>query len=519
MTERKRAEDALRQSEMYLAEAQRISHTGSFGWRVATGEIIWSEETFRIFEFDRTTRPTAELVLQRSHPEDRSLIGQLIERVSREGRDWDIEHRLLMPDGSIKYLHVVAHAVKDVSGNLEFVGAVMDITDRKRAEYLIAQVFERSPDGVSIIGRDYRFQQVNPTYERNWKRPADRIVGKHIADFLGMQVFERTVKPNLDRCFEGEEIRYAEWFVNEIGRRFLSLSYSPLRPNSERVEAALAITRDLTEHMLAAESVREAQAKLAHANRVMLLGEMVASIAHEVNQPISAAVTNASAGLRWLAMQPPDMEEVRRALERIVRDGMRASDVIARIRALVKKAPPRKDSLDVNGTIREVIVLTSGELSRNNIKLLTRLSSDLPVVSADRVQLQQVILNLFANAIEAMSGASDRPRELVVSSGAGDSNDIFVEVRDSGPGLDPDNSDRVFQSFYTTKPGGMGMGLALCRSIVTTHGGRLWAMPNDPPGAVFRFTLPITAGSSTEPRSLASHHPLSPKSLQNWRRQ
>ena len=305
MTERKRAEDALRQSEMYLAEAQRISHTGSFGWRVATGEIIWSEETFRIFEFDRTTRPTAELVLQRSHPEDRSLIGQLIERVSREGRDWDIEHRLLMPDGSIKYLHVVAHAVKDVSGNLEFVGAVMDITDRKRAEYLIAQVFERSPDGVSIIGRDYRFQQVNPTYERNWKRPADRIVGKHIADFLGMQVFERTVKPNLDRCFEGEEIRYAEWFVNEIGRRFLSLSYSPLRPNSERVEAALAITRDLTEHMLAAESIREAQAKLAHANRVMLLGEMVASIAHEVNQPISAAVTNASAGLRWLLRRWP----------------------------------------------------------------------------------------------------------------------------------------------------------------------------------------------------------------------
>jgi len=209
---------------MYLAEAQRISHTGSFGWRVATGEIIWSEETFRIFEFDRTTRPTAELVLQRSHPEDRSQIRQLIERVSREGRDWDIEHRLLMPDGSIKHLHVVAHAVKDVSGNLEFVGAVMDITDRKRAEYLIAQVFERSPDGVSIIGRDYRFQRVNPTYERNWKRPANRIVGKHIADFLGMQVFERTVKPNLDRCFEGEEIRYAEWFVNKIGRRFLSLS-------------------------------------------------------------------------------------------------------------------------------------------------------------------------------------------------------------------------------------------------------------------------------------------------------
>jgi signal transduction histidine kinase len=226
----------------------------------------------------------------------------------------------------------------------------------------------------------------------------------------------------------------------------------------------------------------------------MLVGELTASIAHEVNQPIAAAVTNAGACLRWLAAQPPDMGRARQALERIVRDGSRAGEVIGRVRALVKKVPPRTDLFDINDAILEVIALAHRELQKHPVDLQTRLSSEVPLVTADRIQLQQVILNLIVNAIDAMSGVVDRPLELVVSSGRSDPNDVFVEVRDSGPGLDQENLNRLFDSFYTTKPEGMGMGLSISRSIVEAHGGRLWAMPNEPHGAVFRFTLPVEGG-------------------------
>jgi C4-dicarboxylate-specific signal transduction histidine kinase len=223
----------------------------------------------------------------------------------------------------------------------------------------------------------------------------------------------------------------------------------------------------------------------------MLLGEMTASIAHEVNQPIAATVTNAHAGLRWLGAQPPDLEEVRQALGRIVRDGTRAGEVIGRIRAQVKKMPPRRDLLDINEAIREVIALTQTETQRNAVRLQSRLADDLPLVPADRVQLQQVMINLIINAIEAMAGAGDGPRELTIVSGIDDAYDVIVEMQDSGPGLDPEKLDRLFQSFYTTKPDGIGMGLAISRSIAEAHGGCLSAAPNNPRGAVFRLTLPV----------------------------
>jgi C4-dicarboxylate-specific signal transduction histidine kinase len=244
------------------------------------------------------------------------------------------------------------------------------------------------------------------------------------------------------------------------------------------------------ENARAQEALQEAQAELAHVTRVTTVGALTAAIAHEINQPIAATVANASAGLRWLAAQPPDLEETRQALARIVRDGNRAGEVIGRIRALVKKGPPRKERLDLNEAVLEVISLSNSELQRNRVELQTHLSRDLPLVPGDRVQLQQVILNLILNAVEAMSGVGDRPHELAVGSGASDSHDVFVEVRDSGPGLDAVNLDRLFDPFYTTKPNGMGMGLAISHSIVEAHGGRLWATPNEPHGAVFRFTLP-----------------------------
>jgi C4-dicarboxylate-specific signal transduction histidine kinase len=222
------------------------------------------------------------------------------------------------------------------------------------------------------------------------------------------------------------------------------------------------------------------------------MGQLSASIAHEINQPIAAVIANANAGLRWLGAQQADLDEVRQALGRIVRDGTRAGEVIGRIRALVKKVPPRRELfLDINEAIREVIALTRTETQRNAVRLQSRLADDLPFVSADRVQLQQVMINLIINAIEAMAGAGDGPRELTIVSGIDDADDVLVEVQDTGPGLDPEKLDRLFQSFYTTKPDGIGMGLAISRSIAEAHGGRLSAAPNNPRGAVFRLTLPV----------------------------
>jgi C4-dicarboxylate-specific signal transduction histidine kinase len=244
------------------------------------------------------------------------------------------------------------------------------------------------------------------------------------------------------------------------------------------------------------------QMALAHANRVAIMGQLSASIAHEINQPIAAVVANANAGLRWLGAGLPDLDEVRQALGRIVRDGTRAGEVIYRIRSLVKKVPPRRDRLDINDAAREVIPLTQAELQRNRIRLQTRLADGLPLVSGDRVQLQQVMTNLIINAVEAVSGDSNGSRELTILSVVGNSNDVCVEVHNTGPGLDPERLDRLFRSFYTTKPDGIGMGLAISRSIAEAHGGRLSAAPNKPHGAVFRLTLPLEE-SVGEPGKIA----------------
>ncbi len=363
--------EELRRSEAYLAEAQRLSLTGSFGWRVSTGEILWSEETFRIFQYDRTTKPTVELILQRVHPEDAALAKQTIERASQDGKDFDLEHRLLMPDGAVKYLHVVAHKVKDSSGNVEFVGAVTDITAAKQAE----------------------------------------------------------------------------------------------------------------------EALRQAQADLAHVSRVTTVGELTASLAHEVNQPIAAAVTNANTCLRWLAGDTPNLEEARAAATRIVKDGTRAAEIISRTRLLFKKGAPRRELVDVNEVIREMIVLLRSEATRYSISVRTELAADLPQVIGDRVQLQQVMMNLMSNGIDAMKDA-DGTRELIVNSQRAENEQLLVSVSDTGVGLPPQQASQIFDAFFTTKLHGTGMGLSISRSIVESHGGRLWAADKSPRGASFHLTLP-----------------------------
>jgi PAS domain S-box-containing protein len=375
----------------------------------------------------------------------------------------------------------------------ETVSFVLDLSERKRAEYLVRQVFESSPDRISVVGRDYRWQRANPALERRWGIPTEKFIGRHVADFLGADTFERTAKSNYDRCFAGEEVSYAGWFNLNLGRRYLAVTYTPLRPDSERVEAALVISRDLTEHVLASEALRESQIALAHANRVTTMGELTASIAHEVNQPLAAVIANAEACLRWLDRETPDLDAARRSVEWVIDDGNRASEVIRRVRSLANKAEIEKVPLDIKDLISEVISLMQRELISHQVTLRTEFAPGLPMILGDRVQLQQVIINLVMNGIEAMQSVEDRPRELVIRSRQEKIQQILVSVMDCGVGISAENADRLFNAFFTTKSSGMGMGLSICRSIIEAHGGRLWVTANVPHGATFQFTLPVNA--------------------------
>jgi PAS domain S-box-containing protein len=367
-----RSEEELRRSEAFLAEGQRLSLTGSFSWRVATDEITWSEQLYRIFELDRGMPVTLELIGSRVHPDDLPMLYDMMDRAQGDGGDFEYEHRLLMPDHSVKYLHLVAHATRDQDGRLEYIGAAQDVTQRRLSEQALAK----------------------------------------------------------------------------------------------------------------------ARSELAHVARVTSLGAMTASIAHEVNQPLSGIITNASTSLRMLAADPPDIHGARETARRTIRDANRASEVITRLRALFTKKESTTEPLDLNEATREVIALSSNDLQRGRVILRQELDDDLPAVDGDRVQLQQVILNLLLNAADAMSGIDDRPRQVVVATTRDGGDHVRVAVRDVGVGFDGRNVDNLFDAFYTTKSGGMGIGLSVSRSIVERHHGRLWAELNDGPGATFSFSIP-----------------------------
>jgi len=364
-----------------------------------------------------------------------------------------------------------------------------EIAERNQAEYLTSQVFECSPDTVLIIGTDYRYKRVNPIFARNWGTPAERMVGMHIAELTGVQFFEQRLQPFLDRCFAGETVRFEDWFDNALGHRFLAVSYSPLRSGSQQIVATLAISRDLTEHVLASEALRQSQADLAHASRLTTMGELTASLAHEVNQPITAAVNGASTCVRWLTREEPDLGEAREAAQGVIRNAKRAADIINRIRSILKKGESKRQLSDVNDLIREMIELLRSEAKRYSISVRTELDPELPEVMADSVQVQQVLMNLIMNSIDAMKDV-DRERELTIRTQWASDRMLTISVSDTGVGVSPQQADRIFDAFFTTKSQGIGMGLRISRSIVESHGGRLWAADNSPHGAIFHFILP-----------------------------
>jgi PAS domain S-box-containing protein len=351
-----------------------------------------------------------------------------------------------------------------------------------------AAVWSNSPDGsTDFLNKRFRdYVGLSLEEGRGWAwmnalHPADRAIDDWRAALSTGEPFEKEARL---RRSDGEY------------RRFL-LRFVPLRDERGSVVEWYATSTDIEDLKRAEEELRRREARLrdtqielAHANRVTATGQLAASIAHEVSQPISAALTNANAARRWLGAAPPDLDEVGQALGRIIRDGRRASDIIGRIRALVRKAPPLNDQLDINEVTLEVIELTRSEVRRNGTSLQTQLADGLPLIPGDRVQLQQVMLNLILNAVEAMSGSSATVRELLIRTKLDGPVGVLVAVQDSGPGLKPESLDRLFDAFYTTKPDGLGMGLSICRSIIEAHGGRVWATPNLPQGAAFQFTLP-----------------------------
>jgi len=762
--DQKRTEAALLRSEMYLTEAQRLSRTGSFGWNVASGEIVWSEQTFRIFQCDRATKPTLQFVLQRTHPDDRAAVEDIVQQASCKGTDFDHEYRLAMPDGSVKYVHAVARAERDASGSVKFVGAVTDVTAAKEAErklrrsetYLAEaqrlshtsswawdvrrrefvyrsleayRLFDLDPDGDAVSPQlfqehifpedmrriielvpqairdkadfevDFRIALSDGSTKRvhsvghpvvNSDGDVVEVIGTHvdvteqyeaqkklqrafdeikksedrlrlvidtiptlvwragpegIPDFLNEPALYYTglsldqAETGWPRAFHPDDRKgmFQKWrAIREIGtrgglearlRRFdgeyrwFLFEAEPLRDEagnivkwygsatdiedlkqtevalreseqrfrdyaetasdwlwetgpdhrvtriSEHVNAVGIVPsrikglarwdiaadvdsepekwrqhramhdahqpfRDFVYHAVSAsgspiyfrssgkpffdasgnfqgyrgtgtditatiradhaeEALRNAQTELAHVPRVTTLGELTTSIAHEVNQPLAAVISNAEACVRWLDHETPNLAAARRSAEWVIDDGNRASEVIRRVRALAKKTDIEKVSLDLNSVVKEVITLVQRELSSHRVLWRKELAPTLPMILGDRVQLQQVIINLVMNGIEAMEPVMDRPRELVIRSGQDETRRVLVSVTDCGVGISAENASRLFNAFFTTKSSGLGMGLSICRSIVEAHGGRLSVCRNEGPGATFQFELPF----------------------------
>ncbi|MBH5371195.1 PAS domain S-box protein [Bradyrhizobium glycinis] len=639
ITERKQTELALQRSEAHLAQAQELSHTGSFSWNATTGEAFWSKETFRMFQVSPETTPAPQLVVERTHPEDRASVQDTIDRAMRDLSDFEHEYRLLLPDGSVKHIHARARVTRTASGEIEFVGAATDISATKRAEqqlrrseaylaeaqhlthtgswswdvyrldfvYRSAEVdrlfgfspqepvtieairkrihpddlprlqevqrqaieheqgqFEYDfrillPDGGIrrihsvahvVIGSDGKVSELIGTHmdvteqhaarERLentlaalreseqrfrdyaetasdwlWETGPDHQV-THLSEHtsasgilakglmglprwdIACDLEEEPEKWRQHRAMLEAHLPFRDLVYRTVNRKgspiYVRTSGKPFFDGNGNFLGYRGVSTDITATIRADQAeqeLRKAQAELAHVTRVTALGELTTSIAHEINQPLAAIISNADACLGWMGREAPNLSAARSSVEWIIEDAIRASEVIRRIRALAKKGEVEMVPLDINEVVKDVIALVTRELASHRVPLRTELTAALPTVLGDRIQLQQVIINLVMNGIEAMDAVTDRPRELLIQSSKDDLGYVRLAVSDCGVGITEEDANRVLDPFFTTKPSGLGMGLSICRSIVEAHGGRLSIVHKDGPGATFQFALPL----------------------------
>jgi PAS domain S-box-containing protein len=493
-----------------LARDKKIRHlvdaniVGIIIWEL-DGRILEANDAFlNMLGYDREDLASGRLNRTDLTPAEwRDRDARTVAELKRKGTVQPYEKEYFRKDGS--RVPVLLGGVMFEQGPNQGVSFVLDLTERKRAVEALRQSEERfrtlvqfSFDVYWETDAQHRFSHQEFSESLADAPELGSEIGKTRWEVPYLEPDEeawRKHRETLDAHLPFRDFELARPGPDG-SRRYVSVSGLPVFDDTGRFVGYRGVGRHITERRRAEEAMRAMQAELAHVNRVTTMGELSASIAHEVNQPIAATVTNAQAALRWLSAQPPDLDEVRASLSRIVEDGKRAGNVISGIRALINKVPSRKDRFDLNEAVLEMVALTRSEVLNHGILLQTELAPGLPMVDGDRTQLQQVILNLILNAVEAMDGIDEGTRELRINTEREAAGGVLVTVRDSGPGLDQADVERVFTAFYTTKPKGMGMGLAICRSMVEAHGGKMWASANEPRGAVFQFTLPLEPDES-----------------------
>lgn len=531
----------LRESERRLEEAQRIAHVGYWERDLVTNRYTWSEETYRIFGLPPQQRTLSfSEVQERLHPADCERTVTAVAQALQGGPRYDLEYRIMRASGDVRFIHSRGDVLRDESGQpYRVFGTLQDITQRKLAEqrllaqHAVTQILaavesleEATPKILQAVCEALAWD-VGALWRVDREAGVLRCVEMWHTSAIDVPEFEadsrqRTLAPGIGlpgRVWVNREPVYIPDVVNDpgfvrgpiaareclhtgfgvpivLGREVLGVmeffSNEMRQPDRDLLDMMAMIGSHIgqfIERKQAEDALAHAREELAHVARVATLGEMSASIAHEISQPLAAVSNNANACLNWL--DAGNFAEARQSVELVLEDGYRAAEIISRIRALAKKDRPRKDAVDINTIILEVIVLLRNEIHRHGVSVRTGLGKDLPPVLADRIQLQQVLVNLMMNAIEAMSPNDPAPRELSIASMPSDADAVLISVADSGPGLSPSIQELLFKAFHTSKPHGMGMGLAISRSIVEAHGGRLWATVNEPRGAVFHFTLPI----------------------------